>query len=122
MTPRPLTLLDARPTLSAADVPTAVAFWTEVVGLDVEATMGDPVNFAMVTTGDVRVTITEDHGPQPSYCPIFLTVDDLDALVLRLAGAGITVESEPTTRQWGIRDLVVRCPGGGPLLAFGEVV
>jgi len=33
---------------------------------------------------------------------------------------GIVLDQAPTERPWGIRDLVVRCPGGGPLIAFGE--
>jgi hypothetical protein len=53
---------------------------------------------------------------------VFVTLRGLDALIGRFAAAGVPLHQEPTTRPWGIRDVVVRCPGGGPFIAFGEEV
>ena len=121
--PDPITFHDARASIEVADVATALAFFTDVVGLDVEATMGEPLTFALVRGGGVALGLAGVDAPaELAIAPVFVTLSPLDALAERLAAAGVALESEPTTRPWGLRDLVVRCPGGGPLVAFGEQV
>ncbi|MFI5044865.1 MAG: VOC family protein [Acidimicrobiales bacterium] len=118
-----LTYLDARPTIEVGDIDSALRFWTEVVGFDEEVVMGEPPFFALVNSGGARLGLSRADDPAlPDIAPVFVTLVNLDAFISRLEAAGIGLESEPTSRPWGIRDLVVRCPGNGPLIAFGEEV
>ena len=113
----------ARASIEVADLDDALAFWTDIVGFEVEVTMGEPPMFAMVRRGDAHFALARvDEPASMQIAPLFVTLTGLDALVGRLAAAGIALESEPTTRPWGIRDITVRCPGGGPLIGFGEQV
>ena len=123
MSPSEVTYIDARPSIEVADLDAALAFWTEVVGFETEVVMGEPPFFALVGQGGARLGLARTDDPVlPTIAPVFVTLRHLDLLVQRLADAGLALESEPTTRPWGIRDLVVRCPGDGPLIAFGEEV
>jgi catechol 2,3-dioxygenase-like lactoylglutathione lyase family enzyme len=113
------TFAAARPSLEVADLPAALAFWTDVVGLGVEVTMGEPPTFAMVSAGGARLTLAEVDTPAPTSIAVaFVDLEGLDGLAADLRSAGHEVDG-PHERPWGIRDLVVRVPGG-PLVAFGE--
>jgi predicted enzyme related to lactoylglutathione lyase len=117
------TYLDARPTLEVADLGAALAFFTDVAGFAVDVTMGEPPTFAMVSAGPAGLGLVAVARPAlPEGAACYLTVRGLDALVARLEAAGLELAVPVTTRPWGLRDLVVACPGGGPLLAFGEPV
>lgn len=123
MSEHDVTAVDARASIEVADLDAAVAFWTEIAGFEVEVAMGEPPFFAMIRNGPAHLALARTDEPAAlGIAPVFVTLTGLDGLVARLAAAGIPLESEPTTRPWGIRDLTVRCPGGGPLLAFGEQV
>jgi predicted enzyme related to lactoylglutathione lyase len=114
--------IDARPSLEVADLEAALAFWTDVAGFAVEVEMGEPPMFAMIRNdGGAHLALAQvDEPARMSIAPVFVTVASLDPLLARIAEAGMALESEPTSRPWGIRDVTVRCPGGGPVLAFGE--
>ncbi len=49
-----------------------------------------------------------------------MTVTDLGGVIERIAAAGIELDLPLTDRPWGMRDIVVRIPGEGPRIAFGE--
>ncbi len=123
MSPSDVTYVDARPSIEVGDLDAALLFWTDVVGFETEVVMGEPPFFALVRSGGARLGLAHADDPVlPAIAPVFITLQHIDALVERLAAAGIALDAEPTTRPWGIRDLVVRCPGHGPLVAFGEEV
>jgi hypothetical protein len=118
-----VTYLDTRPSIEVGDLDAALLFWTDVVGFETEAVMGEPPFFALVRSGGAGLGLSRSDNPVlPVIAPVFVTMVNLDALITRLDVAGIDLESEPTVRPWGIRDLVVRCPGNGPLIAFGEEI
>jgi predicted enzyme related to lactoylglutathione lyase len=117
------TYLDARPSIEVGDLDAALMFWTDVVGFDVETVMGEPPFFALVNSGGARLALAHSDDPAlPGIASAFVTLVNLDGLISRLEAAGLDLESEPTSRPWGLRDLVVRCPGNGPLIAFGEQI
>ncbi|HEY4377144.1 MAG TPA: VOC family protein [Acidimicrobiales bacterium] len=120
---RDVTYLDARPSIEVGDLGAALAFWTDVVGFEVDTTMGEPPTFAMLSSRSAALALAECDEPAiPAIASVFVTMTGLDGLVERISAAGLTLESEPTTRPWGLRDLVVRCPGNGPFIAFGEQI
>ena len=117
----PVTVTDVRATIAVGDLEPALEFLTGIGGFTVDTTMGEPPIFALVSSGSARLGIVAEADPrQPEFCPVFITVQDLDLVVAGLDAAGVDLEAEPTDRPWNVRDLVVRCPGGGPLLAFGQ--
>jgi predicted enzyme related to lactoylglutathione lyase len=121
--PSELDYLDSRPTIEVADLGAALAFFNDVAGLATEVVMGEPPMFAIVSAGAARVGVVEVDAPAiPEGVPCYFTLQGLDALIDRLTAAGLAPLEPPTTRPWGLRDIVIPCPGGGPLLAFGEPV
>ncbi len=113
--------LDARPTIEVADHAAALSFFTGTCGLGVEVTMGEPTNFAIIGAGQAQVAVVAaDDPPPPGNAAVYFTITGLDPLVARFESAGVEIVVAPTTRPWGLRDVVVRVPGGGPLVAFGE--
>jgi catechol 2,3-dioxygenase-like lactoylglutathione lyase family enzyme len=123
MTIDDVTAVDARASIEVADLDAALAFWTDIAGFAVEVTMGEPPMFAKIRNGAAHLALTRVDAPAPmAIAPVFVTLTGLDALLVRLAAAGIPLVSEPSTRPWGVRDITVRCPGGGPVIAFGEEV
>ena len=115
--------IDVRATLEVADLAAALAFWTEVAGFEVVTTMGDPATFALVASGDAELALVEVEAPAiPLGAACYVTIEGFDAFVAATTAAGHPPEGEPQTWPWGLRDVVVRCPGGGPRIAFGERV
>ncbi|MGZ4682633.1 MAG: hypothetical protein ACXWCM_02405 [Acidimicrobiales bacterium] len=115
--------LDARPTIEVADLPAALAFLTDVAGFETETVMGEPPMFAIVASGGARLGLVEVESPAlPEGVPCYVTMQGLDLLLGRLDQAGLAPTEPPVVRPWGLRDIVIPCPGGGPLLAFGEPV
>lgn len=112
---------DARPTLEVADLEAALGFFTGVAGFSTEVTMGDPPTFAIVGAGGAAIGLTQVASPAlPEGAACYLTLGDVDRLAERCAAAGLTPAIPPTDRPWGMRDLVIGVPGGGPLVAFGQ--
>ena len=115
--------LDARAAISVGDVGAALAFWTDVAGFRLDVAMGEPPDFAIVRSGDVHVAIVGSEAPvHPPIAVVYVTVEGLDVLLTRFAAADVAVVVPLTEQPWGLRDVVVRCPGDGPLIAFGEAV
>jgi len=113
----------ARPTLEVGDLGTALAFLADVVGLPVTVTQGEPPRFAMVGEGHAEIALVEVDEPAiPEGAACYVTMVGLDELVDRIAAAGVELALPLTVRPWGQRDIVVRIPGEGPLVAFGEEV
>lgn len=113
--------LDARPTIEVEEMDAALGFFTEVAGFEVEVGIGEPVLFAILANGAARVAVLANEEPaSPAGAAVYFTMHGLDDFVDRAERAGVTFLAPPTERPWGLRDVVVLCPGGGPQLAFGE--
>jgi methylmalonyl-CoA/ethylmalonyl-CoA epimerase len=78
--------------LPAEDFDRAVAFYRDVVGLELLATFTPP-GLAFFDLGGVRLLI--ETGTAPSTSVIYLSVDDLEAETARLRAAGAVVTGEP---------------------------
>ena len=90
----------------------AVAFYRDIVGLDLIATF-DPPGLAFFRLGDTRLLL---EAGAPSAI-LYLGVDDVVATTERLRAAGVAIESEPhvifvdEAGQFG-------APGEGEEMAF----
>jgi catechol 2,3-dioxygenase-like lactoylglutathione lyase family enzyme len=110
-----------------ADVDRAVAFYTRVLGFDLEQQMGSA--FACVSRGDLTVWLSgptssaarpmpDGRQPAPGGWNRFVVeVDDIDASVATLRGAGATFRNDVVTGPGG-RQIVVDDPDGNPIELF----
>jgi catechol 2,3-dioxygenase-like lactoylglutathione lyase family enzyme len=72
------------------DLDRAVAFYRDVVGLDVIARF-DPPGLAFLDVGTSRLLL--EAGAPPAL--LYLGVDDVAAMTEQLRAAGVAIESEP---------------------------
>ena len=84
---------------------------------------GERPMFAIVGAGNAELALVEVDEPAiPAGAACYITLDGLDALIARMATAGVALAVPLTERPWGMRDIVVTLPGEGPMLAFGEPI
>jgi len=109
------------------DVDRSVAFFTGVLGFDLEQQMGGA--FARVSRGDLTVWLSgpassaarpmpDGRQPAPGGWNRFVVeVDDIDASVASLRAAGATFRNDVVTGPGG-RQIVVDDPDGNPIELF----
>jgi uncharacterized glyoxalase superfamily protein PhnB len=118
-----------QPVLSVADVGAAAAYFSSVLGFDVEFLHGEPPVHGRVKTGD------GSYG-QPIYIHLSRRGEDdvrlpggelrihvgagLDALCDEYRRRGAEVAMAPTTQPWGLREFVLRAPDGHRLRFCAE--
>lgn len=113
------------PYLSITDASKAVAFYTEVFGVEPYVLLNMPDGRVMhceFRIGTARFFVSDDlpeHGGSPSptrlngtSVAIYMYVDDCDAMVAVMKESGSTVLMEPTDMFWGERFGRVRDPFG----------
>jgi catechol 2,3-dioxygenase-like lactoylglutathione lyase family enzyme len=112
-----------------ADVAAAAAFYRERLGFDVVAEPGP--GFAILARGDLRLLLSEPTGaggaaqpasdgrrPEPGgWNRIQIRVDDIDAEVEALRGAGARLRSD-VIRGRGGAQILVEDPSGNPIELF----
>jgi len=109
------------------DVDRSVAFYTGVLGFDLEQQMGGA--FARVSRGDLTVWLSGPassaarpmpDGRQPApggWNRLVVEVDDIDASVASFRAAGATFRNDVVTGPGG-RQIVVDDPDGNPIELF----
>jgi len=111
------------------DVDAAIEFYCGHLGF--EEVLHPAPAFAMLTRGDLRLVLSAPGGgagggqamsdgtlPTPGGWNRFaIEVDDLDASVERLRGAGVPFRGEPVTGVGG-RQVLVDDPSGNPVEIF----
>ena len=77
------------------DLPAAVAFYRDQLGLDFLFEAGPALAFFMC--GDVRLMLTVPESPEFDHpsSTIYFNVDDLDAAYDELRGRGVPFDDEP---------------------------
>lgn len=111
------------------DVDAAIAFYCEQLGF--REVMHPAPAFAMLSRGDLRLLLSAPNpaggGGQPmpdgrqqepgGWNRFSIEVDDLEAVVSRLRGAGVTFRNDIVTGVGG-RQIVVDDPSGNPIELF----
>jgi len=77
------------------DLPSAVGFWRDVLG--VRLLFEAPPGLAFFDLGGVRAMLTrpEEHGAPPANSPLYFAVDDIRAAHAALAARGVAFEEPP---------------------------
>lgn len=111
------------------DVDSAIAFYTRHLGF--EEVMHPAPTFAMLTRGDLRLTLSAPGGgggggqampdgavPTPGGWNRFaLEVDDVEAIAGRLRAAGVRFRSDVITGVGG-KQVLIEDPAGNPVELF----
>jgi uncharacterized glyoxalase superfamily protein PhnB len=110
------------PVLYMDRIEPALEFWVDRLGFDktVEVPDGDALGFVILQQGgaelmlQTRRSLAADQPALSEYahpvCGIYLEVDDFADLQARVAGLEVIVP--PRTTFYGMRETVVREPGG----------
>lgn len=121
--------------LPHTDPDASLAFYRDVLGLDVRGDVGQGA-MRWITVGpssqpDTSIVL-EPPGADPgitdgerrtiaemmakgTYARILIAAKDLDATFARLQDSGVEIVQEPTEQPYGVRDCAVRDPAGNLL-------
>jgi predicted enzyme related to lactoylglutathione lyase len=114
------TLLSCRPNLEVRDVDATVEFCVQILGFEVEMSVGEPAYLALIRAGEVRLGVVRAENPGVnSTTACYIEVTDVDELHARCRDRGVPVSTPLTDQPWGLRDFVIEIPGGHRL-AFGQ--
>ena len=102
--------------LQVPDVRAALAWFRDALGFEVEP-YEDGSQYGYARREGVSFHLA--CGPDPDLWSAYVYVGDLEALHAELAARGAEIVQPPTDKGYGLRDLLVRGPGGH-LLAFGQ--
>lgn len=107
-----------RPNLPVRDVERAIAFYRDVIGLDVAHAEPDG-SFALLRSGGAELALVRDENPAPQGA--YLYVRGLNVVHDRCTAAGSPIIYPITLEPWGLRDFGVADPDGHRI-AIGEWV
>jgi uncharacterized glyoxalase superfamily protein PhnB len=99
------------PILNVSNVAASLEYYVELLGFDDSWHWGHPPTFGGVRTSGGEIQFCQDgQGQRGTWLSVW--VDDVDALYERLRTAGVDIRQQPTTFEWGVRELNVADPDG----------
>ena len=131
----PVTVRAAFAILYCDDLPRALGFYRDLLGMEVGFAYppeGEP-GFVSLTLGDCELALADVRGQETGThglavrprggqrFEVCLRVDDVDAAVAEWRGAGVPVLVEPTDQPWGERLAYVQDPEGNPVMLYAEL-
>ena len=108
--------LAMRPNLPVRDVAASVAFYRDVVGLELEHAFDDG-SFAILRRGGAELALVHADSPQPQGA--YLNVTGVKTLHARCAERGVPIVAPLNMEPWGLLDFVIEDPDGHRI-AIGE--
>jgi predicted enzyme related to lactoylglutathione lyase len=113
-------LLSCRPNLEVRDVDATVEFCVQILGFEVEVSVGEPAYLALIRSGEVGLGIVHAENPGVnSTTACYIEVTDVDGLHARCRDRGVPITTPLTDQPWRLRDFVIEIPGGHRL-ALGQ--
>jgi catechol 2,3-dioxygenase-like lactoylglutathione lyase family enzyme len=106
------------PTLTVADVPAAVAFYTQKLGFTPSFKAGDPPRYAGVQLDKVELHLGQGT-PNPAFGSVYFVVGDVDQLYALQVANGVAIVDPPADQEWGLREYETR-DLDGYRLRFGQ--
>lgn len=96
----------AVPILNVKNVASAMDYYVEKLGFQVEWDWGEPPTFACVHRDEVRIFLCQDgQGAAGMWVSVF--IHDVDALYEDYRRTGAIIRQAPTTFPWGVREMNV---------------
>jgi catechol 2,3-dioxygenase-like lactoylglutathione lyase family enzyme len=98
--------------IPASDLALARTFYQDVLGLDLLMDHGWIMTYGSPAEMSVQVSFATQGGSNTAVPDLSIEVDDVDAALERMAGAGFPIEYGPAEEPWGVRRFFVRDPFG----------
>ncbi|MDJ1157224.1 VOC family protein [Chelatococcus sp. SYSU_G07232] len=98
--------------IDARDLARAKSFYGDAPGLELLMDHGWIVTYGTREDMGVQISIAAEGGSGTPTPDLPIEVDDLDAALARIRGAGFAVEYGPAEEPWGVRRFYVRDPFG----------
>lgn len=108
----------AIPVLHTRDIPEILAYFIEQLKFENKWEWGAPPTFAGVQRDNVEIFFSLDDKEQPPGL-FYLVVDNVDEYYEQVKNSGAKILSEPGTKTWNMREMIVECPGGHTIF-FGH--
>lgn len=106
------------PIFSVRNVPASIEHYVRVLGFQLVWDWGQPVTFACIGRGEVRLFLSEGSQGAPGTW-LFLDVDDVDRLHAEYQVSGAKIIQPPTNFSWGRREMNVEDIDGHRLRLAG---
>ena len=98
--------------IAAPDIAAARGFYGELLGLDLLMDHGWIATYGSREAMSVQISFASQGGSDTPVPDLSIEVDDLDAALARMRGAGIAIKYGPAEEPWGVRRFYVRDPFG----------
>ncbi|MCP4384691.1 MAG: glyoxalase [Hyphomicrobiales bacterium] len=98
--------------LHADDLPKAMGFYRDILGLEVVMDHGWIVTLGSPETMTVQISLACEGGSGAPTPDLSVEVDEIEAALARVTDAGLEIEYGPVTEPWGVRRFFVRDPLG----------
>ena len=98
--------------IGTQDAAAAKRFYQDVLGLDVLMDQGWIATYGSGEQMQVQVSIMVQGGSGTPVPDLSIEVDDVDAALAAMKGAGFAIEYGPADEPWGVRRFYVRDPLG----------
>jgi uncharacterized glyoxalase superfamily protein PhnB len=103
--------------LQVPDVQDALAWFRDALGFEVRS-YADGSDYGYAERDGVSFHVSR---PDSELWAAYLYTDDVDALHAELVERGTEILQPPTDKGYGVRDVLVRAPGGH-VLAIGQLL
>jgi predicted enzyme related to lactoylglutathione lyase len=103
--------------LQVPDVQAALAWFRDALGFEARG-YEDGSGYGYAERDGVWFHVSR---PDPHLWSAYLYTDDVDALHAELVERGTEILQPPTDKGYGVRDVIVRAPGGH-VLAIGQLL
>lgn len=94
------------------DVAAAKRFYQDVLGLDLLMDHGWIATYGSREQMSVQISFASQGGSGTATPDLSIEVDDLEAALEGMKGAGFSIEYGPVDEPWGVRRFYVRDPFG----------
>jgi len=98
--------------IAAQDMAAAKPFYQDALGLEPLMDQGWIVTYGSRQRFNVQISFMSQGGSGAPIPDLSIEVDDFDAALHRMRGAGFVPEYGPVEEPWGVRRFFVRDPFG----------
>lgn len=109
----------ANPVLEVSDVPRAIVYYRDVLGLVPGWMWEERVGGVHTEHSPIEIYFSRSDHPSPSRLAVF--ADDADASYEKYRAAGAEIVDDLKTEPWGLRGFTVRDPDGNLIGIAHEV-
>jgi len=99
------------PILYSDNIVRSIQYYTEVLGFDEKWTCGEPPDFDAAIIGDTTILFCKGDQGHPGTW-LALNVENVDEYYEAIKAKGAVILSEPDTKPWFMREMLVKDPDG----------